>query len=255
MKFLNSFQIFLGIFLILIIGVLSVEITNFRVPDHIVIDDPTPEDLVLDCEYRLQPGETNLVVKWLKDSEIIYQWIQGRPPKSFPNVRMEINESYVVSDDENQKYRALVIQNPTWNATGKYRCLVQTRQSADKMEGHLQVIDISNITFTVEDDIDEDDLQVKCTIENIYPQPKLRIKNDDENVHIKSEIFGRRSNGYYNVTALGILKHTEKGEKLSCTLLVPGTNFTYSTATDSGSTLRLSIMVMLISFIVTMFCT
>ncbi|XP_055381776.1 uncharacterized protein LOC129612256 isoform X2 [Condylostylus longicornis] len=261
MKLYNKIEIFLGIFLILIIGVITVEITNFHVPEHIVITDETPDDIKLDCEYELEDGETNLVVKWLKDSEIIYQWIQGRPPKAFPNVRMEIDEGYEASDDELQKYRALVIKNPHWNVTGKYKCLVQTKQSASKMESHLQVIDVSNLTFSLieeDDDEEDEDVEIKCSVENIFPQPKLRIKNGEENVHIKSEEFSRKNNGYYDVSAVGILKHTERGDNgFSCSLYVPGSNFTYVQTTSSGNTFKYfsSLLPVSIGFLIVTFCT
>lgn len=45
---------------------------------HILKDPQNPELLVLDCAFELEPNETGLVIKWLRNSVNIYQFIPGK---------------------------------------------------------------------------------------------------------------------------------------------------------------------------------
>ena len=88
----------------------------------------------------------------------------------------QIDETYEASADSLQKYRALALINPSWNTTGHYKCLVQTKQSAASQMKFLQIIDVSNYTLNIQKKTFQDYLEVKCIVENVYPQPKLKIR-------------------------------------------------------------------------------
>lgn len=53
----------------------AVKITSFKVPSsYIIEDEENPGTLILDCEYKYQPGE-DIVVSWELNGTRIYQWI------------------------------------------------------------------------------------------------------------------------------------------------------------------------------------
>lgn len=219
-------------------GIFCVNITKLDFPDFFVIDDESPNIVILDCKYEIQKGETNLVLKWQKDGAIIYQWIHGFKPIAFPRMKDQIDETYEASSDSMHRHRALALKNPSWNTTGNYKCLVQTEQSASYQMKHLQIIDASNYTLELEKYEVSDDVEVKCFAENVYPQPKLKIRlSDNENVHIKTEEFVRNDNGYFDVTVVGIVKKRDTDDNgFSCSMYIPNSNFSVAkTASVPGT--------------------
>lgn len=60
------------------------------------------------------------------------------------------------------------------NITGKYKCNVQTFESTDEQEAHLQVM-IPEDTFELDQIVTSKILLIRCTANNVYPEPKLII--------------------------------------------------------------------------------
>lgn len=60
---------------------LAVRITKFEVPTSYVIEDEeNPGELILDCAYETEPNEKGVVLRWLLNGTLIYQWIPGEVP-------------------------------------------------------------------------------------------------------------------------------------------------------------------------------
>lgn len=70
----------------------AVKITNFKVPSSYLIEDDEKPDspLVLDCEYKFQPNETDIVLSWSLNGARIYQWIvEEKPPAVIVSITQE----------------------------------------------------------------------------------------------------------------------------------------------------------------------
>lgn len=62
-------------------GSLAVRITKFEVPTSYVIEDEeNPGELILDCAYEIEPNEKGIVLRWLLNGTLIYQWIPEEVP-------------------------------------------------------------------------------------------------------------------------------------------------------------------------------
>lgn len=72
----------------------AVNITEFNVPSSYVIEDEeNPGTLILDCAYESEPNEKGVVLKWLLNGTLIYQWIPDRPPAhSFVSIQSHPND-------------------------------------------------------------------------------------------------------------------------------------------------------------------
>lgn len=72
----------------------AVNITEFNVPGSYVIEDEeNPGTLILDCAYESEPNEKGVVLKWLLNGTLIYQWIPDSPPAhSFVSIQSHPND-------------------------------------------------------------------------------------------------------------------------------------------------------------------
>jgi len=48
---------------------------------------------ILECDYDVEDNPPYLVVKWFKDDEVVFQWIQGYHP--FTNVRQNVLKNWI----------------------------------------------------------------------------------------------------------------------------------------------------------------
>lgn len=130
----------------------SVKIHKITVPSVVVMDyslnlsenskrpNLSAPEFVLDCEYEMEPGENNLVIKWFLNNILVYQWIPPRMPTALALFKNRIKKNYTMSEDPNKRHRGVVVMKPTLNFSGEYSCSVQTFQSSDKKSSHLQII-------------------------------------------------------------------------------------------------------------------
>lgn len=108
-------------------GVTGVHINDLKVPP--IIKNGTEENVTLDCDYTLEENEKlGLVVKWYFNNEEspVYQWIPNQRPQDLGILRGKLNLEYKASTDVYKMYRALQIQRPYTNLSGKYFCRVST---------------------------------------------------------------------------------------------------------------------------------
>lgn len=104
-------------------------------------------EFLLDCEYDVDENENGLVIKWLLNNKIVYQWIPPRPPIALTQFKNRIKNNFTISDDPLKKYRAVAVIRPMLNFSGEYACSVQTFQSSDRKSSHLQIIGKGKISF------------------------------------------------------------------------------------------------------------
>lgn len=60
------------------------------------------------------------------DASPVYQWIPGKRPQDLGLFKGRINVDYRASEDPIKRHRALVINRPTVELSGRYRCKVAT---------------------------------------------------------------------------------------------------------------------------------
>lgn len=91
-------------------------------------------------------------------------------------MKNHINVSYTASTEPLHKYRALAIARPTVNMTGTYSCNVESYDSKDRRSAELQVIKPeTDLRVQIEENDDSETVKVQCTVEDIYPEPKLSV--------------------------------------------------------------------------------
>lgn len=121
----------------------GVTVKNLTVPQTYVLDHNTvgaPKPLILDCEYESDQKDTGIVLKWFFNNFPIYQWIPSSHPIPLQKFKPHLDTKYAASQDPKQMFRALSIQNPTWNMTGNYTCSLQSFKSSDQQSAELIVI-------------------------------------------------------------------------------------------------------------------
>lgn len=124
----------------------SVRIQKITVPSVVVMDydkanNKKPlNEFFLDCEYDVDDNENGLVIKWLLNGNLVYQWIPPRAPTALSIFKNRIKKDFTVTDDPLKKYRGIAVTKPLLNFTGEYSCSVQTFQSSDKKSSHLQIV-------------------------------------------------------------------------------------------------------------------
>lgn len=112
-----------------LIPVRTVQINYIKVPGAVKNDSGSPA--ILDCNYSVRPDDTELVVKWLLNDEVVYQWIPPQKPQSLGRLKTRVDLSYKATDDPKTVYRAMKIWNPTTDIAGEYKCFVSTFADED----------------------------------------------------------------------------------------------------------------------------
>lgn len=106
-----------------------VQINYVSVP--LAVRNNSKNPVILDCDYSLRPDDQELVVKWLLNDDIIYQWIPPQPPQSLGFLKDRIDVTFKILDDPQKAYRAVKILNPLTDIQGEYKCFVSTFEDED----------------------------------------------------------------------------------------------------------------------------
>lgn len=116
------------------------EITRLSIPKF--VPNGSEESVLLDCEYTYSVREVKkLVVKWFHedDPNPVYQWIPELDSKQHSE-KFRVNEDYEIpSGNEYTRSRALNIQRPTTELSGRYSCQVQSLEGSDSAEDSMIV--------------------------------------------------------------------------------------------------------------------
>lgn len=117
----------------------------------------TDESVILDCEYVYTQNDIRLVVKWFfeDDSEPVYQWIPELGVRHVAGIlRGKLDLKYSVNTvDAYSKYRALRIERPSTELSGKYTCLVTSLAGQDSRSQLMTVFGESFLLFNNSADI------------------------------------------------------------------------------------------------------
>lgn len=107
----------------------AIQINYIKVPVAVKNDSKNP--VIMDCNYSLRPDDTDLVIKWYLNDDLVYQWIPPQVPQSYGVLKNRVDLSYRATDDPKTVYRAMKIENPTNEIAGEYKCYVSTFTDED----------------------------------------------------------------------------------------------------------------------------
>lgn len=199
----------------------GIKITDLNVPN--VVKNNTNRPLTLDCDYSVESEDSELVLQWFLNGNLVYQWIPPHQPQSLGVFKVNpvpffiltvtiatyqdrLKVGYKSSNDSKTMYRALKILNPTTNMSGKYKCSVSSLKGhaarAKKMivmgkslhlRSSLSYILIVERVKEPEDKLmiwktmDQQYLNVTCLAVGIYPSPNMLIfrKSSDHTMHTR----------------------------------------------------------------------
>ncbi|CAL4122517.1 unnamed protein product, partial [Meganyctiphanes norvegica] len=211
--------------------VLCVSIVELSVPDVIQMNS---SDVVLDCDYTITEWEQmGLVLKWYVDGvQLVYQWIPPRAPQSLGILKGRIDTSYTAADDPWNKHRAILIQNPTPELSGRYSCAVSTFEEEDTRSADMLIwappTKVSLFYWRPSEHL----VNISCKAFSVAPAPHFRLYTRDLNgTRYEVEIRGSpkyRQGALWDTMAWGLIvwEDTQPNSEIGCDLTIPGTTHT-----------------------------
>lgn len=115
----------------------AVKIKSIRVPEIELLDEN--KSVILDCDFDAG-NDTDLVVKWFHEDNLIYQWIMNHDPQEVGAFKGKLDLSYKATDDKTSMYRALKIKRLSLDLAGEYKCVVFNYMSEDSMSKKMIII-------------------------------------------------------------------------------------------------------------------
>ncbi|XP_047023263.1 uncharacterized protein LOC124632456 [Helicoverpa zea] len=208
----------------------SVRIVNIRVPD--VIQYGTKDSITLDCDF-ITSNVTGLVVKWfyMDKTQPVYQWIPPQKPQALGILRNKVDLSFKVSHNPYTQHRALHITSPVPELTGNYTCVVSTFLAEDEKTRPMTIFVPETKFDMIQDRLDENYLNVICSVEGVFPKPELVILAGNRPLNAKSSIKvieGRYTALTSSVVRIDALPPTVE---ILCDMQVPLANY-YSRKRD-----------------------
>ncbi|KAF5272430.1 hypothetical protein FQA39_LY07898 [Lamprigera yunnana] len=212
--------------------ILAIQINYIKVPS--AVQNNSEHSIVLDCNYSLRPDDTELVVKWYLNDDVVYQWIPPQKPQALGIMKDRLNLSYVSSDDPKMAYRSMKIMNPTTNIAGEYKCFVSTFADEDYSMKNMIVFVPEATLLLLQSGFNDKKINFTCFATEVYPEPKLTIFRDRQDeipnrnyLQTVHWITSRLSSGSYSITVITTIA-TDKinpGSLIHCELRIPGTGY------------------------------
>nr|XP_015840117.1 PREDICTED: uncharacterized protein LOC103312950 isoform X2 [Tribolium castaneum] len=208
----------------------KIKINKLDVPSAILYG--SQDDVVLDCDFT-SGDHTVTEIKWFLDGDKqIYQWLPKTnvPAQALGKFKDHIDLSYRATNDRDTMYRALHLTDLSPEFSGNYTCKVSGPESEDEVTKTMIIYE------TPDDDLElrisQEDSEIKCSSEGLFPQPNmtLYIMNynmteilDQEN----DELIDRGDDGLFNVSTVLVYNPEELTETFYyiCELSIPGTPF------------------------------
>ncbi|CAG9762369.1 unnamed protein product [Ceutorhynchus assimilis] len=207
----------------------AIEINYVKVPN--AVKNNTHRPVILDCNYSIRPDDTELVVQWFLNEELVYQWIPPNKPQSTGLLKNNVDLNYKATDDPKTVYRALKIINPSTDLAGEYKCLVSTLGDHDSRMKNMIVFEPEN-QMIIRQTADEKYVNFTCLATDVYPSPKLSLYKDVGHSRMRLSITEwdlKRNPDTQKFTMF--ITGTEKisdldlGMLIHCELKIPGTGY------------------------------
>ncbi|XP_030766303.1 uncharacterized protein LOC115890260 isoform X2 [Sitophilus oryzae] len=210
----------------------GIQINYVQVPA--AVRNNSNRSAILDCNYSIRPDDTELIVKWFLNEELIYQWIPPQSPQSLGTLKDNIDLDYKASDDPKTVYRAIKINNPTTQIAGEYKCQVSTLADEDFSMKNMIVFE-PEAKLIIRKRMDDKYVNFTCLASDVYPSPKLFLYKDIKNnlynkirlSIVEWDVKKNPNTGKYTVFIVGVdhLAELEPGTLIHCELKIPGTGY------------------------------
>lgn len=115
----------------------ALKIKSIRVPEIELLDEN--KSVILDCDFDAG-NDTDLVVKWFHEDNLIYQWIMNHDPQEVGSFKGKLDLAYKATDDKISMYRALKIKHLSLDLAGEYKCVVFSYMSEDSMSKKMIIV-------------------------------------------------------------------------------------------------------------------
>ncbi|GJQ76183.1 hypothetical protein Trydic_g1926 [Trypoxylus dichotomus] len=211
----------------------AVQINYTKVPQ--AIRNNTGSSIILDCNYSIRPDDSELVVKWFLNNELVYQWVPPKQPQSLGVLKDRLDLFYKVTGDPKTAHRALKIFNPTTDIAGEYKCYVSTFADEDFNSKTMIVFEPERSLILEKKRPYSTYQNFTCQASEVYPQPTVFLFKDAEehDVYDKTSLESvewttkKHSNGKFSVTVTSTIKSSklDYGSLIFCELRIPGTGY------------------------------
>ncbi|CAG9860484.1 unnamed protein product [Phyllotreta striolata] len=230
----------------------SVQINYIKVPQAVKNDSNI--SVIMDCNYSLRPDDTDLVIKWYLNENMVYQWIPPKAPQSFGALKNKVDLKYKATDDPKSVHRAMKIFNPTNDIAGEYKCSVYSFTDEDYFIKNMHVFVPEKTLEIFKSGHDERTVNFTCLATETFPKPNLLMfKSYKDHYHRKglSTVqwdVSKHNSGRFTTYIVSSLnrEYLQDGSIIRCELRIPDTGYVkmrsilyYSEVDkDSGSTNR-----------------
>ena len=213
----------------------SVSITLLSVPRGVQLGT---DSVILDCQYTYKDTEADqLRVRWFynQDPSPFFQWMAGtmdsKPQVIGSMFEDKIDLSYMVTTDQHTRHRAIMINQPSIEMAGTYRCVVDTVTSEAVAEANMLVYSPVKETQFTQKRLGDWKVNVSCQFSGVYPVPDVRLSLGS--VQLVED--GRHTHGGHHgyhvaVWKLFVMEDLARDThvRLGCRMVLPGTGYVIS---------------------------
>ncbi|XP_034935338.1 uncharacterized protein [Chelonus insularis] len=188
-------------------GAEPLRITSVEIPK--IVRAGTDEPVILDCKYDMElTSNVALVVKWyIKQNELLYQWIHDRRHRGSDEYRHYIDESYKASNDSNTMYRAVKLVKPSHELSGKVKCSISAQDAEVEATSDMLVYSPASVFRLFHPIINENStrLTTRCVAEDLYPQPLIMLYRDNQPIENQKQFYENKSDGRFTAEVVANL--------------------------------------------------
>ncbi|XP_022241931.1 uncharacterized protein LOC111085837 [Limulus polyphemus] len=219
-------------------AVLTVKILRLSVPHSV---QNGTDHVILDCEYNYTVNDLRLVVKWFYNNNLepIYQWIPKLDSRHISQkFKGRLDLSYKVnSPDPYFYYRALYVQQPTLDISGKYTCQVMSLAGHDQRQQKMMVYSQAKSFSFSHTEISSSEREISCEAMGLFPRPEMSIniilpKHSKQPLLQESKKYVNITRELYSIWLSGRFheKDFPKADKvvLECEVYIPETDYKMS---------------------------
>ena len=208
----------------------AVDISKIDIPAAVEVGS---ENIVLDCPFTYTDAEEDsLEVKWYFNEAPapFFQWIAGiagsQPMLIGHLFQDKLDLSHSVSSNPQQRYRAILLHQPTLEMTGTYSCKISSLTSEDVAEANMLVYSPAKTIEFHQKRLAGSKVFLTCSVTAISPLPVIKLTWGsfdliDDGIEVNPVSVG------YDVTIEKTIEHEELPAEtvFGCEVFIPGTEY------------------------------
>ncbi|GFU45837.1 ig-like domain-containing protein [Nephila pilipes] len=193
------------------------------------------------CNYVMRAENArDTLVKWFFEDNLepVYQWIPELNNRHTSGVlKNRLDLDFAVNPvDAYSRFRALRIQKPSTELSGKYTCLVSSLAGQDTREQVMTVFVPANEFELSYTELNDASVNVTCEAQGLFPPPVLKLYLGssagsppllvtDAISHFKPKYSGAYDAYLYRTFSASELAKNGASSVFECSLELPGTNY------------------------------